>query len=216
VKKDAEPLFKLGYGLTYKSTETVGKLSESSGLENSEVASTGVFYSKGTAVAPWGLWLSSGDLVKQVGSFPTSVGGLLISKTDYKAQEDALRIRIKWTKSDLDQMRLTTASPSSMSREATGSMELAFAAKSFKDTAGVVKIGMCGQDKPCDKVLDINISAKDWKEYRISLSCFGDLGVDMTKISTAFMITAGEGVDIGLGNIRLESDIDAKPGCDGK
>jgi beta-glucosidase len=75
---------------------------------------------------------------------------------------------------------------------------------------------MCDPDSSCDQTLNISIAANDWREYRISLSCFENLGVDMTKVSSALMITAGEGVDIGLSNISLESDIDAKPGCDGK
>ena len=33
----------------------IDKLSEDSGLENSEIASTGNFYSKGAPVAPWAL-----------------------------------------------------------------------------------------------------------------------------------------------------------------
>ena len=45
---------------------------------------------------PWKLWLISGDLEKQIASFPTSVGGLIISKTDHLAQEDALRINRKF------------------------------------------------------------------------------------------------------------------------
>ena len=214
VSEDADSLFKLGYGLSYNNSVVVNQLSENSGLENSEVVSTGKFFNKGAPIAPWGLWLSSGDLVKQVASFPTSVGGLIISKTDHLAQEDALRI--KWTKSDRDQMRVSAASPSDMSRQANGAMELTFSAKSYKDHDAVIQIGMCGLDSACNQILDISITANDWREYRISLSCFDNLGVDMTKVSSAFIITAAEGVDVGLSNIRLESDIDAKPGCDGK
>ncbi|WP_235010907.1 glycoside hydrolase family 3 protein [Aquimarina sp. AU119] len=214
VSEDAKPLFTLGYGLSYTDTATVDQLSEDSGLEDSQVVSTGEFFSKGAPVAPWGLWLSSGDLVKQIGSFPTSVGGLIISKTDHNAQEDALRIQ--WTKSDRDQIRVSAASPSDMSRQSNGAMELAFSAKSFTASDAALQIGMCGPDAPCDKTLNISVAPNDWKEYRISLSCFDNLGLDMTKISSALMITAGEGVEIGLSNIRLASDLDAKPGCDGK
>ncbi|WP_106792189.1 glycoside hydrolase family 3 protein [Aquimarina sp. Aq78] len=214
VSEDSEPLFKLGYGLSYNNNIAVNQLSENSGIENNKVVSTGEFFSKGAPVAPWGLWLNSGNLVKQIASFPTSVGGLIISKTDHMAQEDALRI--KWSKSDRDQMRISTTSPSNMSRQANGAMELTFSAKSFKAKEAVVEIGMCDKNSSCDKTLNINIAADHWQEYRISLSCFDNLGVDMTKISSALMITAGEGVDIGLSNIRLESDIDARPGCKGK
>jgi len=209
--ENTSPLFPLGYGLSYNDTETIAELSEVSGLEDAEVVSTGVFYAKGLPVEPWGLWLNTGDLDKQIASYPTSVGGLIVSKTDYRAQEDALRIN--WTKTDGDQLRISSAAPSNMARQANGAMELTFAAKSFAGDA-VVQIGMCNPDTPCDKSLTINISG-DWREYRISLSCFGDLGVDMTNITSALTMTAESGVDIGLGNIRLESDLDAQPGCDG-
>ena len=63
-------------------------LSENSGLENSDILSTGVYFNKGNSIPPWSLWLISGDLEKQIASFPTSVGGLIISKTDHLAQED--------------------------------------------------------------------------------------------------------------------------------
>ena len=212
--KKSKPLFGLGYGLTYESKEEVAALPEISGLESSELSSTGEFYKKGAAVAPWSLWLNSGDLNKQIASYPTSVGGLLVSKTDHEAQEDALRI--KWTKNDYDQLRIMASSPSDMARQSNGAMELAFVAKSFGDKDATVKIGMgCSQEQACDKTLEIIISAKEWKEYRISLSCFEKLGIDMTQIHTALMVTAGQGVEIGLGKVRLETDIDAKPGCDG-
>lgn len=207
-------LFDLGYGLTYESDAIVDQLSEDAGLENMKVVSTGNFFNKGASIAPWNLWLNTGDLNKQIGSFPASVGGLLVSKTDHLAQEDALRIN--WTLSDYDQLSVSTASPSDMSRQANGAMELTFSAKSFKGNDAIVKIGMCSEGAACDQTLDINIVANEWQEYRISLSCFANLGVDMSKVGTALMVTAGEGVDIGLSNIRLESDIDAKPGCDGK
>ena len=213
VSDSTEKLFALGYGLTYESTETVAELSEESGLDRDQMASTGQFYDKGAPVAPWSLWLNSGSLKKQVASYPTSVGGLIISKIDHKAQEDALRI--KWTKADYDQVRLSSTNPSDMSRQMNGAMELAFYAKSFGKDKATIKVGMgCSPEEPCDQTFDIVIG-KEWKEYRISLSCFGDQGVDMSKVYTAMMVTAGEGVDIGLGKVRLDVDIDTKPGCDG-
>ncbi|NND08477.1 MAG: exo 1,3/1,4-beta-D-glucan glucohydrolase [Saprospiraceae bacterium] len=213
-RQGANALYELGYGLTYQTTVTVGQLSEDSGLESLEKASKGEFFNKGIAIAPWTLWFNSGDLSKQIASFPTSVGGLIISKTDHEAQEDALRM--KWTKSDNGQFRVSAASPQDMSRQTNGAMELTFSAKKFSDEEANVQIGMgCIQESPCDHMLDIKISSNDWREYRISLRCFGDLGLDMSKVGTAFVVAANEGVDIGISNIRLETDIDAKPGCDG-
>ncbi len=212
---DEEALFKLGYGLSYRDKTAIAELSEISGLERTAIASTGNFYEKGAPVAPWGLFLRSDQLIKQIASYPTSVGGLLVSKTDHEAQEDALRL--KWTKNDYDQVRLSASNPSDMSRQATGAMELAFVAKSYSGKPATIKVGMgCNDMAACDKALDIVIDSKDWKEYRISLNCFADLGVNMKEIFTAMMVSAGAGVDLGLSTVRLDSDLDAKPGCDGK
>ncbi len=208
------PLFKLGYGLSYKSTDQIGQLSETSGLEGASVASTGEFFAKGAAVAPWSLWFNSDNLDKQIKSYPTSVGGLIVSKTDHLAQEDALRL--KWTTAANDELRINTANASDMSRQANGAMELTFAAKSYTSEAATISLGMCSAGSACNKSLRITIAAGDWQEYRVSLSCFDKLGVDMTQIRSALMVAARNGSDIGIGNVRLESDLDAKPGCDGK
>ena len=112
----------------------------------------------------------SGELEKQIASFPTSVGGLIVSKTDHLAQEDALRIN--WTQGDEtryqpsnqgDYFRISTIEPDDISRQSNG-----------------------------------------WKEYMISLKDFENLGIEMSNITSAFLVKAKTGIDIGLSNIRLE------------
>ena len=201
VSEKNKALFKLGYGLSYASSENFESLPEKSGLENSEVRSSGEFFNKGAAVAPWSLFLKSGNLVKQISSFPTSVGGLIVSKTDHMAQEDALRIN--WTQSDEDYFQISSIKPDDMARQSNGAMKLAFNAKTFVGADAIVQIGQCDDIDRCNKTLDFKISG-DWKEYRISLSSFEKLGIDMSKITSALIIKAKKGVDIGLSNVRLE------------
>ena len=201
VSEKNKALFKLGYGLSYASSENLESLPEKSGLENSEVPSSGEFFNKGAAVAPWSLFLKSGNLVKQISSFPTSVGGLIVSKTDHIAQEDALRIN--WTQSDEDYFQISSIKPDDMARQSNGAMKLAFNAKTFVGADAIVQIGQCDDIDRCNKTLDFKISG-DWKEYRISLSSFEKLGIDMSKITSALIIKAKKGVDIGLSNVRLE------------
>lgn len=201
VSEKNKALFKLGYGLSYASSENLKSLPEKSGLENSEVPSSGEFFNKGAAVAPWSLFLKSGNLVKQISSFPTSVGGLIVSKTDHMAQEDALRIN--WTQSDEDYFQISSIKPDDMARQSNGAMKLAFNAKTFVGADAIVQIGQCDDIDRCNKTLDFKISG-DWKEYRISLSSFEKLGIDMSKITSALIIKAKKGVDIGLSNVRLE------------
>ena len=201
IKNNNDPLFKIGYGLSYNSIDYIDPLSENSGLENNEIASTGEYFTKGEVVPPWVIWLISGELEKQIASFPSSVGGLIISKTDHVAQEDALRIN--WTKSDGDYFRISSVNPNDLTRQSNGAMKLAFNAKSFTNYDAILQIGQCDDSDNCNKTLEIKVSG-DWKEYIISLSSFEDLGVDMSKIISSILIKAQAGVDIGLSNIRLE------------
>lgn len=200
-KNNNQALFKTGYGLSYTSTDQIDFLSENSGLENSEIASTGEYFNKGDVVAPWDIWLISGELEKQIASFPSSVGGLIISKTDHMAQEDALRIN--WTKSDGDYFRISSVKPNDLTRQSNGAMKLAFNAKSFTGSDSTLQIGQCDDSFNCDKTLEIKISG-EWKEYLIPLSNFEELGIDMSKIISSILIKAEAGVDIGLSNVRLE------------
>ena len=200
-KNNNQALFKIGYGLSYTSTDQIDYLSENSGLENSEIASTGEYFNKGDVVAPWDIWLISGKLEKQIASFPSSVGGLIISKTDHMAQEDALRIN--WTKSDGDYFRISSVKPNDLTRQSNGAMKLAFNAKSFTGSDPSLQIGQCDNSFNCDKTLEIKISS-EWQEYLIPLSNFEELGIDMSKIISSILIKAEAGVDIGLSNVRLE------------
>ena len=210
VSEKKETLFNLGYGLTYESNDQLALLSENSGLENSDIASTGIYFSKGASVPPWDLWLISGELEKQVASFPTSVGGLIVSKTDHLAQEDALRIN--WTQGDEtryqpsnegDYFRISSIEPDNMTRQSNGAMKLAFFAKSYSGLTETIKIGQCDNEIECDNTLELEVS-NDWKEYMISLKDFENLGIDMSNITSAFLVKAKSGKDIGLSNIRLE------------
>jgi beta-glucosidase len=200
-KNNNQALFEIGYGLSYTSTDQIDFLSENSGLENSEIASTGEYFNKGDVVAPWDIWLISGELEKQIASFPSSVGGLIISKTDHMAQEDALRIN--WTKSDGDYFRISSVKPNDLTRQSNGAMKLAFNAKSFTGSDSTLQIGQCDDSFNCNKTLEIKISV-EWKEYLIPLSNFEELGIDMSKIISSILIKAEAGVDIGLSNVRLE------------
>ena len=200
----------MGYGLSYESKSQIALLSVDSGLENSELASTGQFYTKGAVVAPWKLFLISGDLEKQIAGFPTSVGGLIISKTDHLAQEDALRIH--WTlgdetryspSEDGDYFRISTDQPDNMTRQSNGAMKLAFNAKSFSASNEKIQIGQCDISLDCNQTLEIEIN-NEWTEYMISLKDFENLGIDMSSITSSILIKAKPGVEIGISNIRLE------------
>jgi beta-glucosidase len=93
-------------------------------------------------------------------------------------------------------------------------MELSFSAKSFSGTT-TIQVGQCDENANCDATLPVELDS-DWYEFSVSLSCFDDLGVDMSSISSAFVIKSETMADIGIANIGLTSDIDARASCDGR
>ena len=194
-------LFELGYGLSYEEQKNIELLPIASGLENKAIISSGEFFSKGKSIEPWSMWLVSGELEKQIVIYPTSIGGLIIKKTDHLAQEDALRIN--WTNLDSNYFKITSKNPSNMVRQSNGAMKLTFEAKSFLNENAIVKISLCDSYSNCQESIELNIKG-DWKKYKISLKTFEDLGADMSNIKTAFSISSPSKNDIGINNIRLE------------
>jgi len=207
-----EPLFPLGFGLNYSASTSLGELSEDPGLSGTYAVTSNTFFERGEPVEPWSMVVTEGDLTKTVDSFPTSIGRLIISRTDHLAQEDALRLA-RETGDQAQQLRVTAPISMDLSRQSNGAMEMTFGAKSFGEAQNVM-IGMsCNGNRACDHYVPVTIQHGEWQDYRVSLSCFADLGVDMTAVETPFMIAAAGSFDFGLGNIRLEEDEDAQATC---
>ncbi len=196
-----QSLFELGYGLSYDDNKNIGLLTTEPELDDNRKISTGEFFIKGKSVDPWIMSLVSGGLEKQILSYPTSIGGLIINKTDHFAQEDALRIN--WTNSDLNYFKISSKNSINMTRQSNGAMKLTFDAKSYSKENAIVRISLCDNYSICEKSIELSING-DWKKYKISLKTFEDLGANMSKIKTAFLITSKSKNNIGIGNIRLE------------
>ncbi len=207
---DYDPLFAYGYGLGFASTDTLGALSEVSGLSADAGGSTDVFFTAGQPAKPWSLFanIAGGDL--RVSEIPFDSGGLAVARTDHKAQEDALSIRFADPASSL---RISAFSAVDMSRQSNGSMELAFHIRA--QTPASLKIGMgCGDTGNCEAAfMPLQVDGSDWTEQRINLSCFARAGVDMTNIGDAIIIKAEQQTSLSITNIRLMSDTDATETC---
>lgn len=206
------PLFALGYGLTYGDTTQVAAFSEESGLSEAYVISSNVFYERGEAVSPWTILLTEAEFSKTADSFPTSISDLIISRADHLAQEDGLRLS-RAADTGPQELRLTAPVQMDLTRQSNGAMEMVFAATSFTGPKEV-QIGMgCGEDRTCDQYVPMTISADGWADYRVSLSCFADLGADLSTVGTPFIISSQGVMDLGLSHVRLEEDEDGQANC---
>ena len=206
-KEPYDPLFAFGYGLSYGDDGNVGTLSEDSGLGGATTTSKGVFFSKGELPAPWEI-IRYGSPVT---SLPFESAGLIVTAYDRAAQEDSLKIDFKTGEEDFI---LASSYPVDLSREANGAMELGFQAKSIAGD-GSFDVGMGCDADACDAFLPVEVGA-EWSEVRISLSCYSDLGIDMSVIKRALMISGEPGQSIGVSEVALQEDQDAAPNCGNK
>ncbi|MFC7292936.1 glycoside hydrolase family 3 protein [Hirschia litorea] len=203
-----DPLFKIGYGLDYSQHVTLPELSEDSGIDASETSPKGVFFSKGKVHAPWSFRISK----TPVETLPFQRDGLNISASDYKSQEDS--IKLEWLENDTI-FSVQSSYAVDFSRESNGAMELTFDAKLTSNSDHTtLKVGAgCQSSAPCHANLPLTFTNEKWQSYRISLRCFADRGVNMASLDTAMSIQGSMGDILELSNIRIESDIDAKADC---
>lgn len=209
---DYSPLYPFGYGLGYGDADYGTTLSEESGLSADDHAEDGSFYARGQAIEPWTLQIADGRDWHTPQERLASTGHVDLGVLDRIAQEDS--IQLVWTAGG-DLLRLHGTDPVDLSRETNGAMELSFRARGVNSRTARVEIGMgCASGAECLHYVPVDIQQGPWSEYRVSLSCFADAGVDMSQLDTPFIIRGrDEDGEIGIGEIALGSDIDAMRTC---
>lgn len=203
---DYDPLFQIGYGLNYSDKSNVPELEENSGIDASESGPKGNFFSKGAVQAPWSLRISR----TPIESLPFQRDGIKIRASDYKSQEDS--IKLEWTDSETV-FSIQSGYAVDFSRESNGAMELAFDAKLSSGEPTVLIGTGCQNSDTCEASVPLTLSSDGWQGYRLSLRCFADKGVNMETLNTAMSIRGSIGNVIDLTNVRIESDTDAKADC---
>jgi len=201
---DYNPLFPLGYGLSLKDNNTVGPLSVESGVSEG-LGDKGVFFEKGLTTRPWILTANGSPI-----ELPHSEAGMSVAAFDYSAQEDAIRVKF----SNADNVFSISSYPLDYSREANGAMELSFQAKSLSGPADVSVAAGCVELVDCTNYHDVEISP-EWSEKRISLRCALVNGVDMQNMKNAYTVTASEGVEIAIADVRLKQESAESIKCEG-
>jgi len=202
--KPYDPLFPLGYGLSYADTKTVAELSEDSGLADGAAADKDVFFAKGELTAPWEI-IRYGSPVT---ALPFESAGLVVSPYDREAQEDSIKIDFKTGEEDF---LIASSYPVDMSRESNSDMELVFQARSLSGN-GAIEIGMGCDAAECDTFLPVT-ATEEWGEVRLSLSCFADRGIKMDTVKRALIVSGDAGQSIGISNVRLDEDQNAAADC---
>jgi len=183
---DYDPLFPLGYGLSYKDKENIGQLSEVSGLPEGIVAAKGVFFEKGASVEPWRIAVNALNI-----DLPYNENGVRIGGYDKDAQEDSFRVQFDGAPASVSIMSGYTLD---FMREANGAVELSFDIKDLSGS-GELSVGMN------DTRFKLPTTG-DWQAVRISLSCIDN----MTALRHAFAVDGKNGTDVAVANVRFAEE----------
>jgi beta-glucosidase len=181
-----DPLFALGYGLSYAKSGKVPALSEVSGVDAS-LANNSLFYARGKVPAPFSFATDSGIAHAPVDGPHTQEGAVTLT---WPAKSATLRI----------------GGPTlDLTRETNGDLLLQFTYRVSAAATGPVKLTMGATGG----VTVTNLFAKagpEWKTVGIPLKCFRTNGANMAAVNPVFALTATAPLTFALADLRLVTD----------
>ena len=142
-------------------------------------------------------------------------GTLRFAALDHAAQEDSRRI--SWSGGNASSAGVAGRSPIDLQRETNGQLSLGFDYSLEKPAKSEVVLAMecgagCKGGVPITRELQTT-SAGQWRHLKIPLACFAKAGTNMSRIWAPFVITTAGELELGVGNIRLETGNDGLMSC---
>ncbi|WP_294393197.1 glycoside hydrolase family 3 protein [uncultured Sphingomonas sp.] len=184
-EKDYDPLFRLGYGLTYARGGSVPKLSEVSGVDAS-LANTSTFFAKGKVPAPFSFATDS-----RVQRAPVDSATL---------QEGA--VRLTWPAGQQATI-LIGGKEMDYSRETNADIQLQMTYRVDQAPAAPVQLRFGTGSVNAGQLFT---TTGQWRTVKIPLSCFKAAGADMSKVNTLFAATTTGPFAMSLSDLRLAAD----------
>jgi beta-glucosidase len=186
-EKDYDPLFGLGYGLTYAHPGTVPQLSEVSGVDPS-VANTSVFFAKGRVPAPFTYQTDPQITVKPVDSATLQEGAVQLSWADGQSGTT------------------TVNSPAKMNllREVNADVQLQITYRVDRAPTAPVRL-MLGNAAVDGNVLFAK-AGPEWRTVKVPLACFQSHGGNMANVMTPFALSTSGPFTISIADLRLAAD----------
>ncbi|WP_293460570.1 glycoside hydrolase family 3 protein [Phenylobacterium sp.] len=195
-----DPLFAYGYGLTYRTSREVSRLSEASGV--AAVAENVDRYLAGGRVAePWRLLLrdSGGEAVAPGTETAVSPAGALAVRVVDAAGLQGSGRAFAWSGAG----RAVFAGPAvDLRRQANGDMTLLATYRVDRRPTGPVRLGLGAASVPLQDVLGAAPPGA-WRTIKVRLSCFRAGGEDLAAVTSPAWIEASGGLELALAELRL-------------
>jgi len=184
-EKDYDPLFGLGYGLTYAHGGTVPQLSEVSGVDPS-LGNTSIFFAKGRVPAPFTHQLDGNVTMKPVDSATLQEGAN----------------QLIWTGAGT--ARIDSPAKMNLLREVNADVQLQITYRVDRAPVAPVQLQL-----GTARVNGNELFAKagpEWRTIKVPLACFQSHGGDMANVMTPFALTTSGPFTVSISDLRLAAD----------
>ncbi len=215
-QKDYDPLFPLGFGLTYAAPQELAPLSEDPGIP-AELMNTGSYFDKGTAVAPWSLRVSNGTDTTRITTVPAeAIGGRVkVSAVDDEVQEGARRF--VFAGDGKASVQVTSENAVDLSREANGDVMMLVRLRHDGAVPKDLKLGIacgpgCGASLPFSDTLGAPPAGK-FQTVGIPLKCFQKGGADVSKVTETLVLETEGKLDLAFSQVKLGTVADKTLTC---
>jgi beta-glucosidase len=211
-----DPLFPLGYGLTYAAPSEVAALPEDPGVP-AEMMASGSYFEKGLPVPPWSLRVSHEADSTRITTTPAEAlgGRVKVTAVDDQVQEGARRFVSKGEGPAT--IAITSEGSVDISRETNGDVMLLIRLRRDADAPKDLKLGMaCGAG--CGGAIDFAqslqaVPAGKWTTLGVSLKCLAKAGVDVAKVSDVLTLTTSGKLDLAFSQVKLGTVADKTVSC---
>ncbi|WP_414711399.1 glycoside hydrolase family 3 protein [Sphingomonas sp. UBA978] len=177
-----DPLFPLGYGLTYADRTSVGRLDETK---------------PAVAAGDQNALFVRGRIAGGARISPD--GGATVTRTDRSGQEDSLRIAVKGEGA----VAIEQAMPIDITRESNGQLSLIVDYRVTAAPTGQVALGVADGAKLATVPLTGAMKTGDWMTAAVPLRCFADQGVSMATVTRPFVLTSSGTLGVDISGIRI-------------
>jgi len=184
-EKDYDPLFGLGYGLTYAHGGSVPQLSEVSGVDPS-LGNTSIFFAKGRVPAPFTHRLDGNVTMKPVDSATLQEGAN----------------QLIWTGAGT--ARIDSAAKMNLLREVNADVQLQITYRVDRAPAAPVKLQLGTATVDGDALFAK--AGSEWRSVKVPLACFQSHGGDMANVMTPFALTTSGPFTVSIADVRLAAD----------
>lgn len=202
-----DPLFPLGYGLSYAAPGSVPKLDEArpAGLASSF---SGTVFGKGRVPEGWSFTLvePGQSKVRLLGvTATTATRRLSAAAVDRRRQEDSRAL--VWT--GPAEVRVEADRPIDLTRESNGELSLVVDVRLDRASATTARLGMVAND---GKAVTVPIGAAlaaakpgTWQQVIVPLQCFATRGIDMAHVTAPFVLAADGALGLSISDVRIDS-----------